>query len=318
MKIQKVVIKNFKVIKDLEKEVNGANLILLGDNEVGKSSFIQAIQLSLGMIEKAPIQLDTFIEVTGMNGYKFKVTSNKDGKSVVEVTTNEGLRDTRKSALMALTGGIEFDIEEFVKLSESKAGQKKQVEIFKSLLPDEILHDLAKIQADIDSDYAERTDTNSVIKNLRGFIAESGLTGQDFVSYKEEKIFDESKLKEAQTRNQQRNEIKSRLADRQQSIEKIRLQIEELKEELQELGIKQNGANEFLEKNPEIDTSVFESERNEVYTHNSKVEKVKVFEKKNTELELTIEHERKLTDKIDKNRQMLSDAIKSIDSPVQA
>lgn len=48
MKVKKVSIKDFKVLKNIEKEINGNNIILLGDNGKGKSSFIQFIEIALG------------------------------------------------------------------------------------------------------------------------------------------------------------------------------------------------------------------------------------------------------------------------------
>ena len=47
MKVQKVEIKNFKSIEDLNIDLNGKSVYLVGRNRTGKSSLIQAIYSAL-------------------------------------------------------------------------------------------------------------------------------------------------------------------------------------------------------------------------------------------------------------------------------
>ena len=127
MKIQKVIIKDFKKIKNLEKEINGKNIILLGDNDVGKSSFIQAIEIALGMTEKIPLNSNSEIEIQAGDSkekYIFK-TIVTDGKPKFEVIAPNGMKDRTKSVLCDIVGSIDFDIDKFVELSNSKAGKKR-------------------------------------------------------------------------------------------------------------------------------------------------------------------------------------------------
>jgi Predicted ATPase len=42
-KINRIKIQNFKLIKSFDKEVLGKDVFITGKNEVGKSSFIQAV-----------------------------------------------------------------------------------------------------------------------------------------------------------------------------------------------------------------------------------------------------------------------------------
>ena len=42
MKIQKIKIAQFKILKNLEKEINGKNIFLVGENGVGKSSIMHS------------------------------------------------------------------------------------------------------------------------------------------------------------------------------------------------------------------------------------------------------------------------------------
>lgn len=312
MKIQKVKIKNFKVINDLEFDLNGQNIILLGDNEVGKSSFIQAIKSALGHLDNMPVNSETEVAVfVNKDGKEVKFNLKvKNGKPVIEVEV-DGLRDVRKSAIQSIVGGVEFDIDEFVKLSDSKAGQKKQVEIFKSLLPAEVIDSLDKIQASIDADYNERTDVNRTIKQLEGFINESGLTKEDFGKYvsKIDTVKINAEYQAGIKHNQKVNEVQSRYLQRDAEIKELENRLALLKQQQQE-------AEAWLKSNKLIDLTKYEAELNLAYEYNAKVDKVKTFEAKRKELYDKIEYSEKLTVRIEENRKLLEDAIKSVQSPI--
>ena len=47
MKIQKVIIKNYKIFKNYEIDFNKDLNILVGDNETGKSTILEAVNLAL-------------------------------------------------------------------------------------------------------------------------------------------------------------------------------------------------------------------------------------------------------------------------------
>jgi len=192
MKIQKVKIEDFKVLKNIEQQIDGKNLLLIGDNGVGKSSVMQFIEIALGRTDKVPPNAKGEGEViTNHLGeeYKFQVKF-KDGKPVVTVTAPNGLKDNRKSAIAGIVGAIDFDINEFVNLSDSKAGRKKQVEIYKSLLGDEVVEELEKYEQNIIVNYESRTETNRKIKEAKGFLTTSDLYG----THKDIKSVDVSKL----------------------------------------------------------------------------------------------------------------------------
>ena len=48
MKLQKVRINRFQTLSNIDVEPMGANILLLGDNGVGKSTFIRFIRIALG------------------------------------------------------------------------------------------------------------------------------------------------------------------------------------------------------------------------------------------------------------------------------
>lgn len=177
MKTEKVTIKHFKCLDNIEQELNGNHILLLGDNGVGKSSFMQFIQIALGQTNNIPANAtgegEVLINKDGQ-AYKFHVKF-KDGKPVLTVTGPDGMKDSRKGTIAGIVGALEFDIDEFVELSKSTAGKKKQVEIFKSFLPEEVRTDLARFEENVRVSFNERTEVNKAIKLKEGAIKEHRL-----------------------------------------------------------------------------------------------------------------------------------------------
>jgi len=54
MKIKQIKIKDFKAIKEFEADFKGANIIICGENGVGKSSLMQFIEIALGRNNNIP------------------------------------------------------------------------------------------------------------------------------------------------------------------------------------------------------------------------------------------------------------------------
>jgi hypothetical protein len=163
MSIQTVHIKKFLVLDNFEAELKGKNIMLLADNEKGKSSFLRFIQIALGRTDLIPTDATVDGMVVADKGgkqYTFRVETTKTGKVKVSVEGADGMVDERKGVIANIVGALKFNIDDFVKLSESKAGQKEQVKIFKSFLPKDVQDDLARFEAHIDSLYNQRTDIN--------------------------------------------------------------------------------------------------------------------------------------------------------------
>lgn len=72
MHITRVIIKNYRCLQDSNIELNEALNIVVGDNECGKSTFLQAIQLALTwQLNGRPIQSE-------LHPYLFNATAVKD------------------------------------------------------------------------------------------------------------------------------------------------------------------------------------------------------------------------------------------------
>lgn len=130
MKIEKINIKNFKGIKNLEKEINGGNVYLIGGNGTGKTSFIDAVWVGLtgkgvppepttdgakkGLIE---IDLGEFIART-------KFTKGKP--TLFELENKEFDKESEKfikaprTYLANKIGMLDFDVHDFFNKNDSE------------------------------------------------------------------------------------------------------------------------------------------------------------------------------------------------------
>lgn len=275
MKIQKVKIKDFKIIKDLEKEINGSNILLIGDNGVGKSSFIQFIEIALGKTTNIPPNAlgsgEVIVDKDGKQ-YTFQVKF-KDSKPIVTIISPDGLKDTRKGVLGTLVGAMEFDIDEFVELSKTVAGRKKQIQIFKSFLPTETQSELEKFEINVKAKFDERTELNRLIKTT-----EVEINGHEFINEITLKLESVdlkdvyAKLKVISEDNKKINDVQSRQNERLISIDKdeetilnLEKQISDLmtkkesvKKEIETNKVKNKDAEKWLKENPEKDAKVLE------------------------------------------------------------
>jgi energy-coupling factor transporter ATP-binding protein EcfA2 len=323
MKVEKIKIKEFKILENFEKEINGHHILLMGDNGVGKSTVIQFIEIALGKQSNVPPgakgEGEVFVNKDGkMFTFALKF---KDGKPVVTVTSPEGLKDSRKGTIANIVGAMDFDIDEFVDLSKTPAGRAKQVEIFKSFLPDETKSQLAAYEAHVKTSYDERTDLNRALKEKDGAIKSHRLfpvVGIKKFEHKDIKsVLDKvTKLREE---NRTREDVVKRRAERDKQIADTQKKIKELEEVLNndlELQIK---ADAWLKENTGHAPDVIASAEKELetievdnkdFTDSVSLEKdIKLFEK-------MTEESGELTAKIASSREAIQIAIREMDSPV--
>lgn len=337
MKIQKVRFLNFKNVPDIEKELNGSNIILLAENTHGKSNFIKGIQAALaGTIGKHAIkegadksEVEVVASDFNENGelipgtdytFKMKIKRDKDGdeKVTLEVTAPNGMRDTKKTVIGSIAGETELDYN-FVELSKTPAGKKKQLEIIKTYLPEETKEQLRIWESKVKKAYEDRTEINRIIKTLEGFIQESGLNPEDFKNFTS--AIDvtplQQQISDAAATNSKIEGIKNRMTQRNERIVKIDEEISKLQLELQSIGQMNNEARKHLEDNTLIDISAVTDQINMATKHNAMVEKVATMRKKQSELEANKAESGDLTALHDSTKQAIQDAIRDMDFPIE-
>jgi len=323
LKLLKVKIEDFKCIKNLEKDVQGKNIILMGENGVGKSSFIQFIKLALGDTSNIP-QVDDAKGhiVVDRDGQEFKFFVKwEKGKPKVTVHTPDGFRDDRKSVIAQIVGAIDFNIDEFVRLSETTSGRKQQVEIYKSFLNEKDRDELFKIERMVQLDYDERTELNRKIKTLDGFIKEHPMHNSPHLSYEPIDVQDLSEqLKAGQTHNDQVKGVEARMTEREfqvnsntEEIERMKSKIVALEQENSALVEKNNEAYSYIKKNPLVDLSELMDKMSDAQRNNAIVEQARDYQAKlneKTSLDGFVED---LTVRVEVGRQSIQDAVRDMD-----
>lgn len=330
MNIIEVTIKDFKAIKNLKEEIKGCNVFLRGENGVGKSSFMQFIEIALGKTSIVPP--NTNIEgqvITDKEGriYKFDVKiDSKSGKPKVTVTLPEGTRDTAKSVIAGIVGANSFDIDNFVNLSTTPAGRKEQVEKFKGFLDQETKDFLAKYEASVKVNYDERTETNRDITKLEGSIKLHPMINHaheldEFTETKTEDVLAE--LKSTQIHNEKVNKVTSNIEQRDKDIEKANKEIADLKLKIESYNAEINEkieltkqANEWLKKNALKPVGVLEKTIADASDSNLKFTQATALKAEIEKLEVLKNESGELTALIESEKQTIKDAIRDMDGPI--
>ena len=327
MKVQRVRIKNFKAIKEIDKDIDGKSIFLLGENGRGKSSFIQAINIALGNSKVIPEDMtgEGIVDVTkDGQPYSFAFKTGKDGKPKLTVTLPNGLKEEKKGIIGGIVGSLSFDINEFVKLSESTAGRKKQVEEFKKLLPQDFINGLKEFETKVVNLYDERTEVGRKMTTLEGFIKESKLFGEDLKRKPVDVSQLNDELEKANTANAKIKDVHKRFEERSGVIDNRKERIEAIKAEMAELERQnitdeetQKQAKEWLKKHTILDTSAIVASINNASENNVIASQAEEHNKKLKQLDEFKESYGDLTVQIEVNKQAISDAIKDFDSPVE-
>lgn len=329
IKTVEVVIKDFKALKNVKADINGCNVFLRGPNRVGKSSFMDFIEIALGKSSIVPpntnVEGQVIVDKDG-NRYEFNVKLDNKGKPKVTVTLPDGDKDTSKSVIAGIVGINSFNIDDFVNLSTTDAGRKKQVEEFKKFLDEETRTFLAKYEKSIKDKYNERTDLNRDLKKLEGSIELHPM----YNHVHELEIFTEIKtedvvagMKSVQAHNEKVRKVISNMDERNKDIERNNTKIAELERQIAELK-KDNDAktdlndqaNEWLKTNKIKPTDEMEkmladaSKTNQDYINAQDLAKEL---KKLREVKSDVD---RLTEEIDSEREMIKNAIRDMEGPV--
>lgn len=330
----KVKLKNFKVFEEIEKDLNGSSVYLLGDNNLGKSSFLQGIKIALGS-KDIPSNLQdgaTGIVEIDKDGKPYTFSfDKKKGKVELKVTLPDGVKESKKGIITGIVGPVDFNINEFIKQSESVSGRKKQVEDFKKLLPAEFVKEIDLMSKKVDNLYDERTELNRKIDTLKGFLNEDNIVGKDLKAQPVDVSALTLELEKANDHNKKIDEVISRKEQRESEIAKSKerkVQIEEqiaalmkeaegLDKSIQENTEKNAQASDWLSKNEKVDTSAITAQINSANETNILAAKAAEHNKKLSQLKELQEQVENLTIMIDGSRQAIADAIRDMDSPVE-
>lgn len=271
-KIQKVKIKKFKVLENFEAELEGKSVYFRAENNFGKSSALQFIDLALGCQSNLPQGIEdgkAGTVYTNKDGETFVFDVRfKDSKPIITVTGN-GIKDTSKGILKQVVGAHDFDINKFVSLSNTKAGRKEQIDIYKSFLPEDVRKFLSEMEAKIEKTYQERTDINRDIKKLEGAIEKHELTNYQFSLDQFKPVDIQSvyeQLQKANSRNEKIVYVEKGIIDKKDKVKELEERRSALLREIGQINETidtcekdiENGQ-KWLKDNSRVDVKEFES-----------------------------------------------------------
>lgn len=233
MIVKKLELVNFQVIKEFNADFDGNVYFITGDNELGKSTVLKAIGALLTGNRDAVLkngESKGFAKmIVGDDGEEYEVElkftkANPRGTLSIKSKTT-GMKSDNVSMLQKIFGYTDFDAVEFSRWSETAEGRRRQIEVVKSLLPEEVRTRIAEIDTTVAGLKTERTGVNRDLKTYKSIsdAAGQGLTTQDLKTYAKPK--DITELMKEQAENAQLIEkaktVRSALEQRKKQLEEI-------------------------------------------------------------------------------------------------
>lgn len=163
-----IEIDNFKRLKAVRLELNGASVVLGGSNEQGKSSVLDAVETLFGGPKMAPARpvregQDTARIVGKVGDLTITRTFEKDGGSKLVVASPEGAKYSSPQAMLDdLFGQLAFDPLEFTRMKA-----REQAETLAKLVG----IDFTLLDKKRQGVFEQRTDVNRDVKKLAAQVA---------------------------------------------------------------------------------------------------------------------------------------------------
>lgn len=352
LKVIKASIQNFKNISYREVEFEGRSAIIAGPNEIGKSSLIQAILSPLNSKfmpiepikkgeEKAKIELVVAGKINGEEQHYVISTyfspEHSRGRLVMESEGGAKISGG-KATLNEIIGNISFDVFEFIRLGRteggksSEAGVKKQIELLKSFMPNDVLRKLHELDTERAKKYATRTDVNSEVKYIDSLIKGTHYTVEQIEKYSE--LQSAQSIQESIDKAKKRNEnynacenvvletpgvvtsLQESITADEAKIKEIQERIEKSKSDIEAANKKCEQAVEWMKDKAKTDLEPLYKSFDGITEHNGHVEKVKALKEHELNLKKKQAESDQITKDIEKIDQDKKDIFKSSTLPV--
>lgn len=246
--LKQVDIQNIKQITKLTEEFTSGNIYLVrGGNEKGKTTFLNAIMSLLGKNEDADVMIQSG-KTSGLIRGKF----DKDGKEIqvileysvgkkrkLSIIFPDGTESSKVDDLKKLFAYQHVTAEEYIELSETKDGRRKQRDILLSLLSDgnRAAYNVACEQYELK--YKERTEIGRQLDTLESMMIGVALTEEEEaqLSKKENIIKQLAKLEEEKSVIKTAVDTKNAKIQQRdmylESIESKKKEIQQMKDEIE-------------------------------------------------------------------------------------
>ena len=175
----KLQITNFKKIKSVDVDFGGRSFLLIGKNQAGKSSFIQALKILLNISQMPPDPVTKGHENGSMstvfekNGVQYNVSYEfTNEKAVFKFTNQDGMPVQKPKTILDAMVGPYVDIFEVVKKQTYAEGRRENEKMFLKLanLDAEKVY---KFDADIKTNENNRLEVGREVTRLQGVVDSS-------------------------------------------------------------------------------------------------------------------------------------------------
>lgn len=224
MLIKEIELVNFKTLESFKHEFKGGIYLITGENEVGKTTLLNAIvtlltgERSANLLKQGKEKGFAKMKV---GDYEVEIKfSEKNPRGTFTIRAESGMTSNNISMLEKIFDYQDFDAHDFVSWSQTAAGRKKQVDAVKSLLPEDARKRLEEIEAEISSIREERTETNISYRNIHSSLAEFSIDQSDIDKYAEKlelKVLFDSK-NDTQEKNRKIEEVTQRQDERKEKL----------------------------------------------------------------------------------------------------
>lgn len=284
MIVKELELSNFKTIESFKGSFEGNVYLVTGENELGKSTLIDAIgTLLTGDRSNNLLKRGTekgFAKMTvgeGEDAYEVELKfSDKNPRGTLTIgRLGDGLKSNNKSALESIFKYEDFDPDQFLRWSETAEGRRKQAEAVKKLFPVEIQNKINELDYQVAQAKDKRTEIGREIKTIQGQFKMLFMTPEEIAEY--EKPVDVVELSEKQSKaselNEKRSGVIERIEERKAKIQKTPSEIDvnnqkteqKIAENLQKIEALKKENEELrasnIEKNKAIEAEVSEMEK---------------------------------------------------------
>lgn len=240
MHIKKIELKNFQVISDFSADFEGNIYLVKGENELGKSTLLKAIGAMLtgnrDEVLKNGEEKGFAKMIVGDDGREYEVElrfTKANPRGTLSIRDKNGMKSDNVSMLQRVMKYTDFDAVEFCRLSETAEGRRKQIQVIKNLLPEDVRKRIESIDVETETIKGERKEQNSTVKTLSVMKQSASVSDDDVAKYTEKiNIADlVEKQKQVAAKEEQAKGVQERMGLREKELADIPHKKEMLKDD---------------------------------------------------------------------------------------
>lgn len=191
MHIKNLELVNFQGIKEFNADFEGNVYFLTGDNEKGKSTILKSIGTILGItrdeVLKKGEEKGFAKAIIGDDNQTYHVElkfTKANPKGSLTVKTESGMKTDNLTAIQKIFGYTEFDAVEFVTWSNTAEGRRKQIDVVKKLMSEDVQKAIEGIDADVSNSRELRKEANADVKTYTTLFKNAGeVSKEDIEKY---------------------------------------------------------------------------------------------------------------------------------------